>query len=123
MWIDTGSSRLPEGTEDQLRQQKVVREDRSDYVWVNIDTGTALILACNGGWRTAGKSGFQLFLRAPGGVGPLIDVTFGLLGTSYVEFDANQTGSDTYSPILRSLMEKVTKILDAHQSWQPAASV
>ena len=121
MWIDTGSSKLPDGTEEQLRQQKVVRDDRSDYVWVNIDTGAALILACNGGWRTASTSGFQLFLRTPGGVGPLIDVTFGLLRTSYAEFDATQEGSDTYSAIYRSLVEKVTKVLDAYQSWQPAS--
>jgi hypothetical protein len=123
MWIDTGSSRLPDGTEEKLREQSVVRVDRSDHVWINLDTGAALVLACSGGWRTASRSGFQVFLRAPGGLGQLLDVTFGLIGTTYASFDGDQEGSATYSGLYRSLVAKITEAIGAQQNWNQGSSL
>ena len=117
MWIETGSGQLPDGVEEQLVARGVVRDDRSDNVWINLDTGAILVLACSGGWRTAGTSHYRVFHRASGGVGELIDVTFGVVGTSDTRFDVDETGSDTYSDLRNSLSARITETLGARQNW------
>lgn len=119
MWIDTGGSLLPKEFEERLVDAGVVREDRTDHVWVNLDTGSVIVLACNGGWRTAHKSRFQVFLSAPGHSGPLVPLTFAVLGESSVPFDTTQTAVDTYRNVRATAVEQVTAFLGAKRAWEP----
>lgn len=117
MWIDSGGGQLPNGFEEKLKEQNVTRDDRHDYVWINLDTGAVLSLIDVGGWRTAHTSGYKVFLSSPGGLGPLIDVTFGLIGASFAKFDATQTGSETYSSAFDESRSKISERLGARQLY------
>lgn len=117
MWIDTGSRTLPAGVEEQLVALRLVRDDRSDNVWVNIDTGATLILACDGGWRHPNSSRFLIFFRAPGGVDELLDVTHALT-EQRVSFDPTQTGSGTYDTIREEIIQDVSARISATSAFR-----
>ena len=120
MWIDTDSSRLPEGVEDELKELDVKRVDRSDHVWLNLETGAAVMLICDGGWRDAPESAFKVFHRNPNN-GALHDVTQGMLGRDPVPFDETATGGDTYQFLSTELAKKITALLIPDENRESAS--
>lgn len=96
MWIETGTKTLPAKVAKHL-DATLTREDNTDHVWVNLDTGALLVLACNGGWRSAESAFYKLFLYAPGA--EPYDVTFAVLGARAVPFDVTKKASETWSDV------------------------
>jgi hypothetical protein len=116
MWFDTGSKTLPAGIDAELAK-RIERDDRTDHTWLNVDTGAVVVVACDGGWRTASTSQYKAFYRAPGAV-DIIDVTFALTGRLEFPFDPDQGGSNTYTSAQRAIGDRVTEALDARQVWK-----
>lgn len=110
MWIDTLGSDLPEHVIKHL-DDTLEREDRTDRVWVNLETGSLVVLAANGGWSRAETSDYRLFLYAPGAAP--YDITYAILGTPAVRFNSEETGSDTYNGVRTAAIEIVTERLSA----------
>ncbi|WP_454262400.1 hypothetical protein [Pseudoxanthomonas mexicana] len=107
MWIEI-SPQLPSDIDQAITVAIGKREDREDSAWLDVSTGARLVLAANGGWRTAKDSAYHaLYVSAAGEV---IDVTYGLLGGK-VPFDASQTGSDTYSPRRAACVKHIETVL------------
>lgn len=89
MWIET-SSALTSDTDQKITAIIGERTDRQDTVWLNLSSGGKLVLAANGGWRTAAQSAFYALYVSPSG--EVSDVSYGLLGGK-VPFDSTRTGS------------------------------
>lgn len=116
MWIDTGGNDLPEHVIKHL-DDTLERVDRTDRVWVNLESGSLVVLAANGGWKTAEKSDYRLILYAPGAAP--YDITYAVLGTSAVRFNPDETGSDTYNGVRTAAIEIITEFLSARKFPSP----
>ncbi len=107
MWIEI-SSRLPSDIDEAITRSIGRREDRGDSVWLNVSTGARVVLAANGGWRTATDSAYHALYVSP--TGEVIDATYGLLGGK-VRFDTSQKGGDTFTERRKSCVEHIEKVL------------
>lgn len=115
-WPSTGSSKLTEGWDTYLRP-RIKFEDRTDAEWINLNTGTSLVMAADGGWRGAKhgtyRSHYRVFLR--GQFDP-VEMTFAFLGDARNGgvFDKGHTESDNYSAVRHSCIAEIERILKEH---------
>ncbi|MEV8249445.1 hypothetical protein AB0O87_00800 [Microbacterium sp. NPDC076768] len=109
MWIET-SRQLPSNIDQKITAVIGRREDREDTVWLDLSSGGRIVLAANGGWRTANKSAFHALYVSP--TGEISNATHGLLGRS-VPFDTSETGAGTYSARMRACVAHIEKVLGA----------
>lgn len=115
MWI-IGPSNFSSDLETKIFNLIGNREDRQDRSWINLETGARVILASNGGWRTAESSAYHALYISP--AGELMDVSYGLL-RGPVDFDATQKGSDTYNEALCAATKYLEDLLHVVQPPQP----
>lgn len=85
MWINAPAT-LPSSIDTAITEMIGAREDRADEVWLNAETGARIVLAANGGWRTAANSAFYALAVSPNG--DVTDASHALLGGK-VPFDSS----------------------------------
>ncbi|WP_146752048.1 hypothetical protein [Microbacterium sp. SMR1] len=109
MWVQTTEG-LPHEIDDKITNAIGHRADRQDKVWINIETGARVVLAANGGWRTAADSAFHALLVSPSG--EVTNVSYGMLGGS-VPFDATAEAAATYTKRQEAAVAHITSLLGA----------
>lgn len=113
MWINAPKT-LPASIDKAITDLIGPREDRVDEVWLNIQTGARVVLAANGGWRTASDSAFHALAVSP--TGDVTDVSYGLLGGE-VPFDASAGGGiPTYDERRRGAVRHLESLLHVSRS-------
>lgn len=119
-WIQSRTSKATDPWEEHLQKVGLLRTDRADVEWFNLDNGCSILLAGIGGWRQAegreqGPSHFKLLHRSSNN--HITDLTGFVLGTQ-AEFDRTQTGSDTYTDVQRKCIDIVSHLIEARDFTQ-----
>ncbi|ACV08427.1 hypothetical protein [Jonesia denitrificans] len=94
--------------EDVAAQAK--REDPTDTVWLNINTGSIIVLASDGGWRNPESARYKVLYYAPNAtVG--FDITNIAAPGLTLELDPTQVGQGCYLKARAAGIEAVEKFI------------
>lgn len=88
-----------------------ISTDSPDYPveagWIDIESGSQIVLVNDGNWRQAESSKFKLLLRTSDG--EVRDITSQIDGIN--RFDADEDGASSYSDAFKKCKAKVEKLL------------
>lgn len=95
MWTHI-NSQIPAHIQEDIAT-KTRREDNTDRIWLNINTGALIVLACDGGWRDPENARYIILHYAPG-AGVSTDITYPVVvDHRELAFDARETGAAAYN--------------------------
>jgi hypothetical protein len=103
-WIQTGTSELTGSWEAELTSLGLIRVDRGDVEWFNLESGSSIVLANDGGWREPEWSRYRVFHRSATGL--VSEISFGMIGGEG-KYDPTQTGSGTYEAAYTRCVELI----------------
>lgn len=117
-WVFLEMGAVNKKWEEDLKEYHLLRTDKTDAEWVDLDSGCSIALVSDGGWREAQydeerPSRYRAFHRGPGGL--VEEVTRPLVGENG-EFDRSKEGSSTYTSVRDRLVTTITNLLHARKS-------